>query len=89
MLLEILITVVFYEFVTKPQQKIVLAASYGAQEAHSVGKNGTYCLSSLSLGAVCRLAKISQLQVRMGPYHSYVVQICAENTRVVLESVSK
>lgn len=66
-----------------------LATSSGAQEAQSMGRNGSYCLSRLSLGTVCRLVKNSDVEVRMGPYHLYVVPICGVNTRVVLESVLK
>lgn len=66
-----------------------LAPSYGAQETQPVGRNGSYCLSRISLGTASRLVKISEPEVRMGPYCFYVVPICEENTRVVLESVSK
>lgn len=87
-LFEIITTVVFYEFVTKPKWKTV--ARYKLQcSGNSMGMNGSYCLSRLSLGTACRLVKPSELEFRMGPYRSYVVPICGENTRVVLESVSK
>lgn len=69
--------------------KELLATNSGAQEAQSMERNGSYCLSRLSLETVCRLVKTSELEVRMGPYHLYVLPICGVNTRVVLESVLK
>lgn len=73
-------------FCVLPKQngKQLLAASYRAQETQSVRRNGLYCLSGLPLGAMCGLVRISVLEVRMEP-----VPVCGENTRVVLESVSK